>query len=118
MSRMPVAASLALAVLALHASTAVAQIFPLGFPPGDTISRPGRAIEGEAQMCQGTAGGSRMRSNCDDRETPPSTALQEAARVPVPATALASGPRCEATTLTEYVQRNTVAQVSGSVSVK
>jgi hypothetical protein len=38
-------------------------------------------------------------------------------RVPVAVTAGATGPQCEASTLTEYQQRNNVARVTGTVSI-
>src|SRR5688572_5728250 len=46
-------------------------------------------------------------------------ATEETLQVPVAAVTVSqpSGPQCEATTLTEYFQRNTVARVSGTISL-
>lgn len=119
MSRTHVTVPLALLVLALPASTAFAQVFPQGVFGGRETSRSGRATEsGDVDTCQGTAGGSRVRSNCDPGATPPVPTGPEL-KVPVkPSSEQTSAPLCEATTLTEYIQRNTTARVDGSVSVK
>jgi hypothetical protein len=116
MNRTHVTVLLALSVLLLPVSNSYAQRI---FAPqqGQDISRPGRAIEGDAQMCQGAAGGSRVRANCDG-EGEPTPVLLQAAKAPIPKSALTVGPSCEATTLTEYIQRNTVARVGGTVAVK
>jgi hypothetical protein len=121
MSRTHVTVLLALLVLALSTSTAFAQRFPQGFQGGQNISRAGRATEGDADTCQGTSGGSRVRENCDPGATPAQTGPE--LKVPVKpsseqASTSTSATLCEATTLTEYIQRNTTARVNGSVSIK
>jgi hypothetical protein len=108
MSRIHVAALVALSALALPASTAFAQTTFNNNNVSDTANQ-GRV--GDAAMCQGAAGGSRVRKNCD---TPEPTTLRAEVRNRPPTP---SGPLCEATTLTEYSQRNNVARVTGTISL-
>ena len=112
MSRTHVSVLLALLVLVLPASTALAQVFPY-MQGGQSISKPGRV--GDAAMCQGTSGGSRMRPNCDPEKSAPT---ERPAKISLDAPAAPSEPQCEATTLTNYAQRNTVARVDGTISLR
>lgn len=118
MSRIHVTVLLALLVLGLHTSAAFAQRFPQGFQGGQDITRPGRATEADVDTCQGTSGGSRVRANCDPESTPAPLRTESELKAPAKAQEPTSAAQCEATTLTEYIQRNTTARVNGSVSVK
>jgi hypothetical protein len=67
---------------------------------------------GDSPMCQGSPRGSRVRQNCDQDQTTVRTQAELKQQ-----TAAASAPQCEATTLTEYSQRNNVARVTGTISL-
>src|SRR5688572_15177341 len=114
MGRLHIAAISALPLLALPVF-AGAQIFSNPAPGAPSTSVIGRV--GTAENCQGAAGGSRVRQNCDpDKPTTPvpnEKALTEAAE----RAAQLSGPLCDATTLTEYLQRNAVAHVDARISI-
>ena len=117
MSRTHITALLALAVLALPASSAFAQIFGPGRNgAGQSISNPGRATANNVETCNATPGGSRVRPNCDPAMT--SKMLQEAAKIQIPDPAQQRTPKCQASTVTEFIQQSSVARVNGSVSVK
>jgi len=80
-----------------------------------------RANQGSVQgveACQARAGGTRIRrNNCEAEEDAPRTQRTEhevTVRLEAP---VASGPQCEASTLTEYAQRNTTARITGTVSI-
>jgi hypothetical protein len=107
---------LALGVGALPASIAVAQRFPFG-ARGQDITRPGRVSDADVETCQSSGGGSRVRSNCDDPQASP-TAVQQASKIAVPASAALSAPGCAATTVTEYLQDHATAHVNGTITVK
>jgi hypothetical protein len=118
MSRIHVTALLALSTLALPVSFVCAQqVFSgAGTTPTSTEGSTGKAVP----HCQGAPGGSRMRSR--KAEDNCVAAAEEAARVEQPLNVTLEVPQpealqCEATTLTEYQQRNNVARVTGSVSV-
>ena len=116
MSRTHITALLALSVLALPASSAFAQVFGPGrMPPQQAISNPGRATASDVETCNATPGGSRVRPNCDPAMT--SKMLQQAAKIHVPDPAQRTS-KCQASTVTEYIQQSSVARVSGSVTVK
>ena len=118
MSRIHVTAILALSTLALPVSFACAQQInsAAGTTPTSNEGSTGKAVP----HCQAAPGGSRMRGRKaeDDCVAAAETALQAQQQlnvkleVPQPETL-----QCEATTLTEYQQRNNVARVTGSVSV-
>lgn len=117
MSRIHITALLALSVLALPASSAFAQIFGPGRnATTQSISNPGRATATDVETCNATPGGSRLRPNCDPAMT--SKMLQEAAKIRLPEPAPPSAPKCQASTVTEYIQQSSIARVNGSVSVK
>lgn len=116
MSLIRVTALLALSALASSTSAALAQttIAPSSVSP---TSNQGRATATDVPHCQRAAGGSRMRNrnDCDTAQEP------AVARTEHELTFLLEVPGddsllCEATTLTEYSQRNTVARVEGTVS--
>jgi hypothetical protein len=115
MSRIHVIALVALSTLAVPTSLAFGQII---FGPAMT-PQPGRAIQGgldHGPMCAGAAGGSRLRSNCETEAPATSVEVErvlEASTEPAALTEM----QCEATTLTEYVQRDTIARVDGRISV-
>jgi hypothetical protein len=97
MSQLHVTLRLALLALAAAASTADAQ------QPGE-----GAILE----TCQSEAGGSRARGNCA-----PPAAAGSPRRIATEAVPLPSSRQCAATASTEYVQRNTNARVSSTISV-
>ena len=121
MSRIDVTALVAFSTLLLSVSIAHSQVFQ-GVPNGVTTSNQGSATGSQAiPQCQGPPGGSRM----ERRRNPAGCAAPEAGttvrteaplnvslELPQPA-----GPQCEATTLTEYQQRNNIARVTGTVSI-
>ena len=97
---------LALLTLAVSTATPLAQ---------DTIQRD--LENGDLETCAARAGGSRMRSNnCanEGRATTSRTEHELEFELELPTT---EGPQCEATTLTEYSQRDTLASVMGTVSI-
>jgi len=98
---------LALSALAVSTSTPFAQT--------DRANQGG--IQG-VESCQARAGGTRIRrNNCEAEDEAPRTQRTEhevTVRIDAP---LSSGPQCEASTLTEYAQRNTMARVTGTVSI-
>jgi hypothetical protein len=116
MCRIHVAALLALSALALPTSTPFAQvIFGPGMTPQAGRSSQGR-MEGDAPTCQASAGGSRVRENCEAKE-PTTVRIEQDLKVLLELPAQPSGPQCEATTLTEYFQRNTMARVDAKISI-
>ena len=117
MSRTHIIVLLASLVLGGPTSNAFAQVFGPGrMPPTQAISNPGRATATDVETCNATPGGSRVRPNCDPAMT--SKMLKEAAKIQIPDAARQSGPRCQASTVTEYIQQSSVARVNGSVTVK
>jgi hypothetical protein len=113
MSRTHVAAILVVSALALPGSTAFPQtqaVAPSGAP---TTSRQG-VVGDNIAMCQGTAGGSRIRPNCE----PEATVRQEhALKIWLDPPPRVSGPRCEATATTNYFQTNAVVSVAGTINI-
>ena len=119
MSRIHVTALLALSTLAIPASTAVAQqIFGAGgtAPTANQGSATGRNVP----QCQAAPGGSRMRNRnsaeCD------AVVAAEAVRTEQQINVSLDVPQpealqCEATTLTQYSQRNNVARVTGTIDI-
>jgi len=106
MSRTYLPALLALLTLAAPTSTPLAQ-----------TSSQGGFERGEIESCAARAGGSRMRSNnCenDSRSTTLRTEHELTINVELPK---ADGPQCEASALTEYSQRDTLAHIMGTISV-
>jgi hypothetical protein len=110
MSRIHITAFVALSALALPAATAFGQAT---FNNNNVSPTATEGRVGDAAMCQGTAGGSRVRQNCENVDP---TTVRTEVRLKN-ATAAASAPQCEATTLTEYSQRNNVARVTGTISL-
>jgi hypothetical protein len=110
MSRIHGTALVALCVLALPAAPAFAQAT---FNNNNVSPTATEGRVGDAPMCQGAAGGSRVRQNCENVEP---TTVRAEVRLKN-ATAAPSAPQCEATTLTEYSQRNNVARVKGTISI-
>jgi hypothetical protein len=77
------------------------------------------SIQGErgVETCRARPGGSRMRANNCENDGAAQTARTEhelTVKIELPA---ATGPQCEASTLTEYSQRDTAALVMGTVSI-
>jgi hypothetical protein len=121
MSRIHVTALLAFATLALPVSIASAQQVFSGGSTAPTATQ-GSATGKNVPQCQGAPGGSRMRNRnsaeCDAvaaaEATTVKTEQQLTVTLEVPAPEVL---QCEATTLTQYQQRNNVARVTGSVSI-
>ena len=121
MSRIHVTALLAFSTLVLPASIAHGQTRQ-GVPNGVTTANQGSATGSQAiPQCQGAPGGSRMQSRRNPTECEAAAAgttvrteqaLNVSLEVPQP-----DEVQCEATTLTEYSQRNNVARVTGTVSI-
>lgn len=110
MSRIHVTALLALSALVAPTSTAFAQ-------SASNTGHQGRVHEDQDLLtCVGATGGSRARSNCDPEATTVRTEIE--VKVPIGANAQPSEPQCEATVLTEYLQRNTIARVETTISPK
>jgi hypothetical protein len=96
-------ALIALAAFAAPASSAVAQL----------------ATEGnfkDIETCRARPGGSRIRSNNCEPDAISSTVRTEH-ELNIKLELPASGPQCEASTLTEYSQSDTMALVNGTVSI-
>ena len=122
MSRIHVVALIAVSALAAPTSIALAQVIfgpgmsgPDGTGPLAGSSTPGRVGRGE--MCAGTSGGSRVRPNCEPDAPATIAEIERELTASAELGALLNEPQCEATTLTEYVQRNTMARVDGRISV-
>src|SRR5262245_18126837 len=121
MTRIRITALTALSTLVLPISIANGQqIFGGGNAAAASTSSQGSATGENVPQCQAAPGGSRMRK----RDQGDCEAVGEAAtvrteqqinvklEVPQPEVL-----QCEASTLTEYQQRNNVARVTGSVSI-
>jgi hypothetical protein len=120
MSRIHVTALLAFSTLVFSVSIAHSQVFQ-GVPTGVTTSNQGSATGNpNVQQCKGTPGGSRVASRKKEADCTAASAttvrteapLKVSLELPQP-----DGPQCEATTLTEYQQRNNIARVTGTVSI-
>ena len=109
MSRIHVTALVALSTLVLPTAPSFAQTT---FNNNNASPTATEGRIGDAPLCQGAPGGSRVRRNCEQEETTvrAQANLRSAAAAP-------SAPQCEATTLTEYSQRNNVARVTGTISL-
>ena len=114
MSRTHLTTVLALSSLALPVSTVFAQA-PSGTP---TTSRQGRVHDGDVATCQASAGGSRVRANCEPGATQTTVRTEQKLQVSLDAPAPPSVPQCEATASTNYLQKNTVAQVDGTINIR
>jgi hypothetical protein len=121
MSRIHVTALLAVSTLVLPVSIACAQqIFGSGGTA--TTATQGNATGKDVPQCQGAPGGSRMRNRnsaeCDAVAAAEATTVKTEQQLNVTLELPApEALQCEATTLTQYSQRNTVARVTGSVSI-
>lgn len=107
MARISVVVLIALSAVTGPTASAVAQRATEGSIQGE------RGVE----TCRARAGGSRMRANNFESDGAAQTARTEhelTVKIELPA---ASGPQCEASTLTEYSQRDTAALVMGTVSI-
>ena len=119
MSRIHVTALLALSTLVLPVSIACGQQIFSGAGAADTANQ-GSATGKNVPQCQAAPGGSRMRNRssaeCDAVAAAETVRTEQQLNVtldlPQPDALM-----CEATTLTQYSQRNTVARVTGTVSV-
>jgi hypothetical protein len=92
-----------------------------GVPTNVTTSNQGSASE-VVPTCQAPPGGSRMQGrrkdgDCIAAATPTATARTEAPLNVSLELPQSDAPQCEATTLTEYSQRNNIARVTGTVSI-
>jgi len=114
MSAIQVIAFRVLPALAILASSAVAQ--PGGIPPPSTTrSNPGSVAErNDIPTCVASGGGTRTRKNC----SPPTTTLrtEQEFKISIEVPALPSA-QCEATSVTESHQRNTLARVDSTISI-
>jgi len=96
---------------AVPASTVFPQAMaPSGVP---TTSRQG-VVGDNVAMCQGAAGGSRIRPNCDLETT---VRTEHALKIRLDAPPQLSAPRCEATATTNYFQTNAVVSVAGTINI-
>ncbi len=78
MSRIPVAALLALSALAFPTSPVLAQVFVRPPPPASPQSRVGGVNDrNDVQLCAAAPGGSRVRPNCEEPETTTLRVTQE-----------------------------------------
>jgi hypothetical protein len=119
MSRLHVAALLAMSALAIPASTALAQvIFGRGMEGVPDRSIPGRATESDdVYTCQAAPGGSRVRENCDVETT--TLRLEQEMRIAFKLKAPPPPPpQCSAATTTEYRQFDTTARVAGTLEIR
>jgi hypothetical protein len=115
MSRSKVLALLSLWALALSIPAVFAQVFQSGNPNTSTIGNEGRITnDPDVQQCQGTAGGSRMRENC---ETETETVRAEKEVPILIALPVLTSRECSATTTTEYMQLNTIARVNSTLKI-
>ncbi len=118
MSRLHIAALVALSALVLPASPGVAQVFVGGASQNmDARANHGRATaSSDIDHCQGAPGGSRIRENC---ETETTTARMEqeirlSFKLAPPPTEL----QCSASTTTASEQRNTIARINTTLEIR
>lgn len=120
MSRIHVTALLAFSTLVLPVSIAHGQVFQ-GVPNGVTTSNQGSATGSQViPQCQASAGGSRMASRRKEADCTAAAATTVRTEAPLNVSLELPQPdavQCEATTLTQYQQRNNVARVTGTVSI-
>ena len=112
MSRIHVAAVLVLSALAVPVST----VFPQSMaPPGvPTTGRQG-VVRDDIPTCQGAAGGSRIRPNCEPEAT---VRKEHALKISLEAPPRLNASQCEATATTNYYQTDTVVRVAGTINIK
>jgi hypothetical protein len=121
MSRIHLAALLAVTALALPASTAFAQFVT----PGTQGGTPDRGTEGrvfedrDVKTCTGAQGGSRIvKSDCEiEAQAEPESVSHEQTidllfKLDAPSTV-----QCSASTTTEYEQRNTTARINSTFAI-
>jgi hypothetical protein len=114
MGRIPVTALLALSALASLASPVSAQKFDR--PDPSPLSNPGGVTErDDVQLCGSSAGGSRVRPNCEEPETT-TVRFEQSLKLLIDVPAILSA-QCAATTTIEYQQRNTSARVDGAIAI-
>jgi hypothetical protein len=115
MTRIDVTALCSLSALAFLTLTAVAQVFETG--PNNPGTNPivNQGGINDAELCQGTAGGSRMRENCASKTETVRAEKEVPITIQLPAL---SSKECSATTTTEYVQLNTIARVNGTLKIE
>jgi hypothetical protein len=117
MSRIHLAALLTLPALALTASTAVAQVvFGPGMQGTADRSNQGRVLEDkDVYTCQGASGGSRVRANCEvETET---ASFEQEIKLSFKLEPPTPTAQCGAITTTQYEQRNSVARISGTLTI-
>ena len=114
MSRINLAALLALSALALPAFSQV--IFAPGMGGGADRGTQGRVTErDDIYTCQAAPGGSRVRENCEPETT--TLKLEQQMRIAFKLNAPPAPLQCGASTTTRYQQRDTVARVSGILEI-
>ena len=111
MSRANVVALMAAPALALLAASALAQLPQV---PG----RQGRITDKDVEMCDGAPGGSRVRTNCEAGATAATARSTQEFKAAIEPRAQTNAPPCEVNVVTNYVQRNTTARVSGNIDVE
>jgi hypothetical protein len=120
MSRIHVTALLALSTLVLPVSIAHGQVSQ-GVPNNVTTSNQGSATGNPViPTCQAPAGGSRMQSRKKEGDCTAATTTTARTEAPLNVSLelpQPDAPECDATTLTEYSQRNNIARVTGTVSI-
>jgi hypothetical protein len=116
MTRINVIALLSLSALAFPTSTVIAQVFERNPNAGATnrVNQGSATEDKDVTMCQGSAGGSRMRENCDSQAETVRAEKEVPIMIALPSL---SSRACSATTTTEYLQLNTVARVNGTLKV-
>src|SRR5688572_12382675 len=119
MSQLHAAAVVALSALALPHSTVYAQVF-VGRPGGTSgappLSMEGRVTDREGiYTCAAAPGGSRVRENCEvETET---LHFEQEIKLLLKLNAPPPMEQCGATTTTAYQQLNTIARVSGTLTI-
>jgi hypothetical protein len=114
MSTNPIGALLALWMLALPVSPALAQVFFGGNRANvPEINRPGAVSDDGDGMCNGTPGGSRIRPNCEEAKTARMRAQAEQVPAVPPLV-----PQCQASTQIGYTPRDAAVHLDGSIVVK
>jgi hypothetical protein len=115
MSRICITVLISLSAFAFPASSAFAQVFQ-SVQGAAGRSNDGGVVDGDEDvpLCQGAAGGSRMRENCDSETEAVRAEKEVAISIELPTL---SNRECSATTTTEYLQLNTIARVNGTLKV-
>jgi hypothetical protein len=118
MSPLHLTALLALSIVALPSSTAVAQvIFGPGMQGGPDRANEGRATErGDIYHCQGAPGGSRVRENCEVETT--TVRIEQEIKLAIKLAPPPSVLQCGASTTTAFQQRDTIARVSSTLEIR